>query len=70
MELTNDEKRSILNQHLKNIVVNKYNLHVALVAEQSATNPNEVNISNINADMASEQSKYDALMAEYNLIAE
>lgn len=70
MELTNDEKRSILNQHLKNIVVNKYNLHVALVAEQSAATPNEVNISNINADIASEQLKYDALMAEYDSIAE
>jgi uncharacterized protein YlxP (DUF503 family) len=70
MELTHDEKRSILNQHIKNIVINQYNLHVALVAEEAAATPNEVAISNINNDIASEQAKYDALMAEYNSLPE
>jgi hypothetical protein len=69
MELTNDEKISIINQHLKNIVVNKYNIHVALIEESAAEAPDGGIISGLNAKAAAEQAKYDALIAEYESLS-
>ncbi len=70
MELTNEEKIAILNQHIKNIVVNKYNIHVAIVAEEAANPVDQNKINALNNQMSAEQSKYDALMVEYSSLAE
>jgi hypothetical protein len=64
MELTNDEKISILNQHIKNIVINKYNLQVAIIAEEASNPADQGKIDVLNAKIASEQAKYDALLVE------
>lgn len=65
MELTNEEKISIINQHLKNIVANKYNLHIALIEESASQNPDGAAIAGLNSKIDAEQAKYDALMVEY-----
>lgn len=64
MELTNEEKISILNQHIKNIVVNKYNLHVSILAEEAATTIDQTRITALNTQIDAEQAKYDALLVE------
>lgn len=64
MELTNEEKVGILNQHIKNILINKYNVHIAIVAEESATAVDQTKIDALNSQMESEQAKYDALLIE------
>jgi hypothetical protein len=66
MELTNEEKISILNQHIKNIVVNKYNLHVSILAEEAADPIDQIKIDALNNQIDAEQAKYDALLVEYN----
>ena len=66
MELTNEEKISILNQHIKNIVINKYNLHVAILAEEAASPVDQTKIDALNNKINAEQAKYDALLVEYN----
>lgn len=66
MELTNEEKISILNQHIKNIVINKYNLHVAILAEEAANPVDQTKIDALNNKINAEQAKYDALLVEYN----
>lgn len=70
MELTNEEKIAILNQHIKNIVVNKYNIHVAIVAEEAADPVDQNKINALNNQMSAEQAKYDALMVEYSSLTE
>lgn len=66
MDLTNEEKRQILDQHMKNIVVNKYNLHVAIIAEQAAGHEDPSALAILNEKMSAEQAKYDALLVEYS----
>ena len=70
MDLTNEEKLAILDQHIKNIVVNKYNLHVAIIAEQAADAQDQSALSILNEKMAAEQAKYDALLVEYSSLTE
>lgn len=36
-ELTNEEKMAIVNQHLKNLEYNKYNLKVSLIEKESVS---------------------------------
>ena len=64
MELTNEEKIGILNQHIKNVLINKYNVQIAVIAEESATVIDQTKINDLNSQMSSEQSKYDALLLE------
>jgi hypothetical protein len=64
MELTNEEKIGILNQHIKNVLINKYNVHIAVIAEESATVVDQSKIDALNSQMESEQAKYDALLIE------
>lgn len=64
MELTNEEKINILNQHIKNIVITKYNLHIAIISEEAADPINQDNINSLNFQISAEQAKYDALLAE------
>lgn len=64
MELTNEEKIGILNQHIKNVLINKYNVQIAVIAEESATVIDQTKINDLNSQMSSEQSKYNALLLE------
>jgi hypothetical protein len=66
MELTNEEKMAILNQHLKSIVGNIYNLQVSLIAENALEAPDQSTISSITLQIEKEQAKKDALMSEVN----
>jgi hypothetical protein len=68
MELTNEEKISILNQHIKNIVVNKYNLHVSILAEEAAATIDQTKIDALNTQINAEQAKYDALLVELSTL--
>ena len=48
MELSVDDKIAIVNQHLKTIVGNLYNLNVSLILEQAVEPINEEGVNNIN----------------------
>ncbi len=68
MELTNEEKISILNQHIKNIVINKYNLQVSIIAEEAAETIDQTRINSLNSQINAEQAKYDALLVELSTL--
>lgn len=68
-ELTNEEKMAIVNQHVKNVITNIYNLEVSLIAESSLESPSQDILNGINLQLEKEKSKKSALMAEYNILS-
>lgn len=68
MELTSQEKRVIVESHIKNALTNMYNLQISLIAEQAKDNPNSDITNSLNEQIAVEMAKRDALMAELEKI--
>lgn len=64
MELTNEEKRSIVMQHIKSVAFNIYNLQVSVISEQGIIPNNTENIDSLNSQISVENSKMQALEAE------
>jgi hypothetical protein len=65
MELTNDEKKMILSQHIKNVTTNIYNLQVSLIAENALETPDQNTVTNLNNQITKEELKKAALLEEY-----
>jgi hypothetical protein len=63
-ELTNAEKISIIDQHLKNLEYNRYNLEVSILELTSGTNPKQESIEDIQAQIDSIVAQQTALNAE------
>lgn len=70
MELTNQEKIDILNQHIKNSAIKKYNIHVAVLAEEAAIQIDQARIDSLNEQLSSEDAKYNALIVELDSLQE
>ena len=68
MELTNEEKISIVTQHIKSVVSNIYNLHVSLIAEEAIDTSDQTSIDNLNKNIQNEVSKKEALLAELSTL--
>lgn len=64
MELTNDEKRVILESHIKNALTNAYNLQVYLLAEQAKENPTSTLVDSLSQQISDEIAKRDILLEE------
>ena len=64
MELTNDEKRIILEGHIRNALSNIYNVQIALIAEQAKENPEPSMVNSLTQQIADETAKRDALLQE------
>jgi hypothetical protein len=64
MELTSDEKRAILESHIKNALTNIYNLQISLLAEQAKENPNSDIVNNLSEQKTNEEAKRDVLLQE------
>jgi hypothetical protein len=62
--LSNEEKTAIINQHLKNLHYNKFNIEISIVEESSRATPETENISSLNAQVADFDSRITALEAE------
>lgn len=63
-ELTNEEKVSIIDQHLKNLEYNRYNLEISMIELTSGTNPKGESIEDLQADIDSIVAQKTALLAE------
>jgi len=63
-ELTNAEKISIIDQHLKNLEYNRYNLEISVLELTSGTNPKQESITDIQAQIDSIIAQQTALNAE------
>lgn len=66
MELTNEEKRGIVMQHIKSVALNIYNLQVSVISEEGITPSNTENINALNTQISVENAKMQALEAELN----
>ena len=64
MELTNDEKRIILEGHIRNALTNIYNVQIALLSEQAKENPDSSMVNNLTQQIADETSKRNVLLEE------
>jgi len=62
--LSNEEKISIIEQHLKNLEYNRYNLEISMIEITSATAPKEESVENLQAEIDSIASQQSALAAE------
>lgn len=65
MDLTNDEKKMILSQHIKNIKTNIYNLQLSLISENALDEPDQSVVNNLNNQISKEEAKKEALLEEY-----
>jgi len=61
MELTTDEKKDIILNHIVNANKNQYNLEISLYQESSVSNPNVELITSLQNQIADQVAKKDAL---------
>jgi prefoldin subunit 5 len=64
IELSNEEKIGIVNQHIKNLAYNKYNLQMTIAELEAVSTPSQNDIDDINAQIATVDLKISALNAE------
>jgi septal ring factor EnvC (AmiA/AmiB activator) len=64
IELTNEEKISIINSHKKNLSLNQYNVQLNIKEENSKANPDQNILSNLNNQLADLDKQNAALDAE------
>jgi len=69
-ELTNEEKSAIVNQHVKNLEYNIYNLQVSLIEENAVSTPDASKISLLNSEISESNAKKTALLAELDDLTE
>jgi hypothetical protein len=69
-ELTNEEKSSIIESHLRTLGYSKYNLEINLMEEESATAPAADAIASVNAQITSVNKKIAALVEELASLSE
>jgi hemolysin-activating ACP:hemolysin acyltransferase len=65
MELSNEEKQNIVNQHIKSVLTNVYNLQVSLIAEEAVEPVNQSTVDVLSEQIAKELLRHEALMSEF-----
>lgn len=64
IELTNEEKAGVVEQHLKSLAFNEYNLVLSLEELNAALVPNQTNIDALNAQLDDVRAQKTALQTE------
>jgi hypothetical protein len=64
IELTNEEKIGVVEQHLKSLAFNEYNLVLSIEEAQAASAPNQTNISALNLQLDDIRAQKAALQSE------
>lgn len=64
IELTNDEKLNIVNQHIKSVDYSLYGAQLDLIEIQATANPDAAQVSNINNRITAATAKRAALVEE------
>jgi len=62
--LSNEEKTGIINQHLKNLHYNKFNLEMSVVEENAKATPETAVLTSLNTQLTDLDSRIEALEAE------
>jgi hypothetical protein len=69
VQLSNEDKISVVNQHKRSIEYSKYNLTVSLIEENSVLNKDQDVIESLTAKIADHDSKLAALDAELDSLS-
>ena len=64
MELTNQEKIEIVEQHLKNVLLSEYNINLTIEEATAIAEPIEANVSALNLQLADILAQKAALNSE------
>jgi hypothetical protein len=64
MALTNQEKISIVEQHIRNLEINKFNIELSISEENSVESPSETVLISLNGQLANVNAKINALNTE------
>jgi hypothetical protein len=67
-ELTNEEKETVVNQHIRSLEYSKYNVQVSIKVENAAATPNTVTVADLNTQLTDLNAKLVVLAAELALI--
>jgi len=67
-QLTNEEKISIINSHLKNLEYNKFNIEMSIVEEEAKSTPDSSTLSSLNSQISEIDVQVAALNAESALL--
>lgn len=70
IEMSNEDKLSVIASHIKNIQFNKYNAELSLIEEQAVTPQDAEAIAAANAAVSKATAQIAALQAEYDALAE
>jgi len=62
--LSNEEKAGIIDQHLKNLHYNKFNIEISIIEENAKTTPETAALTNLNTQLTDFNSRITALDAE------
>ena len=62
--LSNEEKTGIINQHLKNLHYNKFNIEMSIVEENAKATPEAESLASLNSQLTDLDSRIEALDAE------
>jgi hypothetical protein len=68
IELSKEEKISIINQHIKTLKYNKYDYQISIKEEESVETPATSRIDSLNSKIAEVDAKVVALSAEIVLL--
>jgi hypothetical protein len=69
VQLSNEEKISVVNQHKRAIEYSKYNLTVSLIEENAVLNKDQDTIDSLTAKIADHEGKLSALDAEIDSLS-
>jgi hypothetical protein len=69
VQLSNEEKISVVNQHKRAIEYSKYNLTVSLIEENAVLNKDQDTIDSLTAKIADHDGKLSALDAEIDSLS-
>lgn len=69
IELTTQEKIDIINSHIKNIAINKYNIQLNLVEEDAKVTPDAGSIASYNSQISQMTNQIAALQSELNTLS-
>jgi hypothetical protein len=67
-ELSNEEKVTVIITHLRNLSYTKYNTELSIIEEESLSAPSAENLAQLNAQLATVNTKVAALAAELELV--
>lgn len=64
--ITNDDKINVVNQHLKNVDLNTYNLELSVIEENAKSTPSQIQLNSLQTqltDLAAQKTLLEAELA-------